>query len=360
MTLKTQFPAPTGKALSSPDNRADLAGLVVRTTAGVPRAGILPRTTAALGTARASMGVDVASFEAVLVRNGLPALIANDGTVTVSIGAAPGANSQYNIVYVKQNESASPFSDGNDNEIFGYVVGTAAPIPDLAAAIALVPAGGLPLLSVLVPSTATTTQSAGVVITPIHPYTALTGGAIWVRTTSELTALTGFAPDQRALALDTGITHRYDGTAWKLWQIPVLPFVKLGMSAGQNLASSGANTPVTWDAEVNDTAGMHDPSTNPSRVTATIAGLHRVTWKLAHRSTTATQFLAAQIRVNGTLLARSLVTIPGTSTGFVYANGSETLDLAVGGYVEIAASSNAAQALEVASSLFEVVYVGPS
>lgn len=217
MTLKTQFPAPTGKALSSPDNRADLAGLVVRTTAGAPRPGLLPRTTAALGTARATMGIDVAAFEAVMVRNGLPAFMANDGTVTVSIGNAPGANSRYDIVYAKQNESASPFSDGNDNEIFGYVSGVAAPIPDLAAAIALVPAGGLPLVAVLIPSTATTTQSAGVIITQVAPFTALTGNPIWVRTSSDLAALTGFAVDHRAWTIDTKVEYRFDGTTWKGW-----------------------------------------------------------------------------------------------------------------------------------------------
>jgi hypothetical protein len=131
------------------------------------------------------------------------------------------------------------------------------------------------------------------------------------------------------------------------------------MSAAQNIASSGANTPVNWDVEVSDADNLHDLVTNPSRVTVTQPCRVRVVWKLAHRSTTATQFLDAQISVNGSLLPRSLVTIPGNTAGFVYANGSETLDLAGNDYVQIAASSNAAQALEVASSLFEVQYIGP-
>jgi len=214
MVLKLAFPAPTGVPLSSLDNRADLAGLVLRTIAGVPRAGILPRHTTVLATARASMGIDVASFEAVLVRNGLPSFIQNDGTVTVPIGSPPVANARYDVVYAKQNEMASPFSDANNNPILDFVSGPASASPSESGALALVPAGGLPIATVYIPSTATTTQSAGVVVKQVFPYTALTGGTLWVRLTAELTALTGFALATLAWSLESGLTYRWDGSAW--------------------------------------------------------------------------------------------------------------------------------------------------
>lgn len=212
VALIKQFPAPTGQPISSVDSRKDLAGLVVRSAAGVPRAGILPRHTNALVTARASMGVDVAAFEAVLVRNNLPAFAANDGTTVVPIGAAPAANSRYDIVYAKQNESEAPFSDANNDPILGFVSGGAAASPSLAAALALVPAGGLPLAAVLIPADAKTTQSAGVQISQVFPYTALSGGVILARTVSELPS-EPMGADVRCIALTTpGVQLGWLGT----------------------------------------------------------------------------------------------------------------------------------------------------
>lgn len=212
MALKTSFPAPTGKAISSPDSRSALAGLVQRSPAGVPRAGILPRTTTDLVTSRASMGVDVAAFEAVVVRNSLPSFLPNDGTTVVSGFAAPGANSIYHVIYVKQNEASAPFSDGNDNAGFDFVSSTAAPSPSLAAAIAAVPAGGLPLAAILMPSTATTTQSAGVVITQLYAYTCPTGGVLWFRNTTERDAA-AIAEGQLGWLIDTDKLQLYS-TGW--------------------------------------------------------------------------------------------------------------------------------------------------
>lgn len=207
MALSIAFPGPSG-LVDAVALRKDLAGLITRDAAGVARAGVFPRHTNALVTSRASMGVDVASFEAALVRGGGPLFISNDGTVTVPIGAAPSSNSRYDIVYVKQNESAAPFADASNSAAFGFVSGTAAASPSLSAALALVPAGGLPLAAVLVPSTATTTQSAGVTISQVFPYTALTGVPVWVRNQTERDASTwGFW--QTVHRLDSGITEQY-------------------------------------------------------------------------------------------------------------------------------------------------------
>lgn len=159
------------------------------------------------------MGVDVAPFEGVVVRSNLPALIANDGIVNVPIGAAPGANSIYYVVYARQNESQSPFADANDNAVFGFAASPAAPSPSLAAALANVPAGGLPLASVLVPSTATTTQSAGVIITQLYVYTAAAGGVVWCRNAAERDAFT-WVEGQEIYLLDTKLTCIRSGTSW--------------------------------------------------------------------------------------------------------------------------------------------------
>lgn len=193
----------------------------------------------------------------------------------------------------------------------------------------------------------------------------MTGVAQFATQSDRLAAIAAPAVGMRAAIADKGWVEEYFTTASVAvagW-FPVsgkLPFVKLAMTAAQNTAGSGSNTPVTWDTEVSDVLAWHDTVTNPSRVTVAVAGRYRVKWKLAHRSATGTQLLSAQIRVTGALLARSLHTVPGSTTGFVYAQGDEVLDLAAGAYVEVAASSSAAQALEVTSSLFEVHYIGPA
>ncbi|MFP7833139.1 hypothetical protein [Marisediminicola sp. LYQ134] len=208
MALKLSFPAPTGVGISSADSRAALSGLFARDVDGVPRAGLFPPA-GAIVTARASMGVNVASFDALLVRAGLPAAFTNDGTIVVPIGAAPGANFRYHIVYVKQNETQSPFTDTNDEPVCTFVAGAASATPNLAAAIALVPAGGLPLAAVLLPAGALTTQSAGVTITPLFQYAAMQGSPVHFRTRAEMDAWEDAAPSQRAYVIDTQMTYEY-------------------------------------------------------------------------------------------------------------------------------------------------------
>jgi hypothetical protein len=175
---------------------------------------VFPRHANPLVTSRATLGVDVAAFEAALVRGNGPLFIQNDGTVTVPVGAAPASNSRYDVVYVKQNESVAPYADANNSPVFGFVSGTAAASPSLSAALALVPAGGLPLAAVLIPSTATTTQSAGVVITQQFPYTAAAGGTILFRNAADRDAFAG-GEGQHGWLIDEDRPYFYSGSAWK-------------------------------------------------------------------------------------------------------------------------------------------------
>lgn len=247
MALKKTFPAPTGAGINSVDSRADLAGLVTRTPAGAARSGILPRTSTALVAGRSSMAVDVAAFEAVLVRAGYgPAFIANDGTVTVPTAAAPGANKLIDLIWVRQRESQSPFADGDDLPVFGHTASAASatPTPDYAS----VPDGALVLASVEIPSTATTTLSVGVVITQLYPFTALTGSPIWFRTKAEMDAETGLPKYTRAVVLATDVTYQWSGAAWNI--VEGGPIFQVGRGSAQaigasswTLVSAGYGTP---------------------------------------------------------------------------------------------------------------------
>lgn len=257
MTLSTSWPGPTGVTDSIEARRA-LAPLLVRDTSGNARAGVFPRSSspAAIVSARSDMQLDVAAFEGVSVRGGGPLFMANDGVVQVTIDAAPGANQRTDIIYFKQNETMSPFSEANDNAIFGVVKGTAGPgaVGD-DAALNLI-AGAVELARIVLPSTATATNSVGVVITQTAKFTALAGTPFLVRTSADLTTpnLSGYPTGTEARAIDTGIVWRYNGTAWKAWRsdwINYTPTVaNVAVGTGGSAASAFAYKYVQGDVRV--------------------------------------------------------------------------------------------------------------
>jgi len=67
---------------------------------------------------------------------------------------------------------------------------------------------------VLIPSTATSMQSAGVAYTQLHQYTATTGGSVPFRTKVALDLWTTAQPGQSANVLADGSRWRYNGTTW--------------------------------------------------------------------------------------------------------------------------------------------------
>lgn len=70
--------------------------------------------------------------------------------------------------------------------------------------------------------------------------------------------------------LDNDTTWRYDGTSWAIISDV---FCVVRKSANQNLTTSAV--PLTWDVEISDRLGMHDNTTNNSRVTAVVAGMYQ-------------------------------------------------------------------------------------
>ncbi len=209
MTLGNGFPGHSALATFA-DVRRDLEGAVVRNAAGVMRAGIFPAHYNALVTGRADMKVSIADFRAVLNRGGA-IFLANEGVdITVQLDAAPAANRRIDLIYLTQQSTA--LADAASTPIFGVVKGTASASPVVPALPPAV-AAALPLATVEIPAGATTTLSAGVVITQVYPYTAMAGGTVAVRNSVELAAWTP-ADGARAFNLaDTGEYVRL--TTWK-------------------------------------------------------------------------------------------------------------------------------------------------
>lgn len=155
-------------------------------TTMMPIAGILDRSQDNLVTGNGdSMSVTVHPFNAVLNRYGA-LLIQNDGNVKVPLSAAPSANSRIDVVYVKQNETRSPMSDGSDVPSFGVAKGVAAATPVAPA----VPAGASALAQVRLPAGVSNTAAAGVVITQTYIGAAMKGDMLRVQTSAQRDSMT--------------------------------------------------------------------------------------------------------------------------------------------------------------------------
>jgi len=223
MALQDGFPSASGLADAN-DVRLALAGLVVRDSSGNPRTGIFFRNTDALVTSTATMNSSVAAFEGVVSRSGQGViLLPNTGATNVLHDPAPVANSRFDTIYMKQNDSVSPNADANDLPVFGILKGAPSVSPTLPtyatakAALDAAPgigAGAEPLAAVLIPSTATSMQSAGVVYTQLYQYTAAAGGTVPFRTKTALDLWTTAQKEQQAVVLADSSRWRYTGTVW--------------------------------------------------------------------------------------------------------------------------------------------------
>lgn len=234
MALRNSLFAVGGKA-SFMDARRDMSGLFVCDKGTLmPIAGILDRTQDDLVTGRAdSMSVMVHAFTAVLNRYG-SLLIQNDGNVIVPLDAAPSANSRIDVVYVKQNETRSPMSDGSDRPAFHVAKGVAAAAP-VAPGIAV---GGLALAQVLIPAGVSNTRAPGVVITQTYIGAAIKGDMLRVQTSAQRDALTSVRDGTLLHNVADGCDYVRKGGKWRGWNMPWTD-IHLGANQAHMWASNG-------------------------------------------------------------------------------------------------------------------------
>ena len=190
MALRKGFGAQLSGA-NADDLRYDMAGTVVRSSAGVPRSGLFPPVASPLLTPTASMAVGIAAFSGLAMRDNGVVYLANVGADSVTLDAPPSSNSRLDVVWAKQNDASAYVStpDANNTPVFGVLKGVASATP--VRNPAGLPQGAIELGTVLVPSTATNTGSAGVVITPTFQYVVAVGGILPVPTLALLNTITG-------------------------------------------------------------------------------------------------------------------------------------------------------------------------
>lgn len=214
MTLRKGFPSKlSGSAADADDVRYDLAGTIIRDSSGVPRSGLFSPVSATLLAATGTWNVSVAAFSGAATRDGGSILLANDGAANALVSGAPGSNQRLDVIYAKQNDTSATVTvpDANNLPIFGVLAGvpSATPVRNPSG----LPAGALELGTILVPSTATATNSAGVVITPTFQYTCMSGGVLPFPTKALMTAYVTAVDGQLAYPIDSGQVCAYVATA---------------------------------------------------------------------------------------------------------------------------------------------------
>lgn len=244
MGLRNSIFAVSGKA-SFLDARRDMSGLFVCDyTTMMPVPGILDRRYDNLVTGNSdSMSVTVHPFNAILARRGA-LLLQNDGDVKVPLSAAPSANSRIDVVYVKQNESRAPMSDGSDGPVCGVVKGTAAATPVAPS----VPDGALALAQVLLPAGVSNTAAGGVVITQTYIGAALKGDMLRVWTSAQRDALPTYLPEGTLVHnVADNCDYVRKGGKWRGWNM-LQRDIHLGKNKVHMWASGGvAHISLTTD-----------------------------------------------------------------------------------------------------------------
>lgn len=187
MALTRTFPTQSAEGQPIAHTRRVVAGRYARNADGTPRPGILPAHTGPLVTGRASMSFDIAPFHAVTARTAAGAEeVANDASTTFAPTgyAAPPSNSRIDVIWELSQFGSPVAADGSNEPVFGITLGNPAPIPQKPS----IPPGTFELATVEIPSSATTMQSSGVVITPTHQFTAAAGAPVLMRNRTELEA----------------------------------------------------------------------------------------------------------------------------------------------------------------------------
>ncbi len=128
---------------------------------------------------------------------------------SVTTDPAPGSNARIDTIWVKQNVTALDGGpDTNNDVVIGVVKGTVSATPTAPAA----PDGALVLAHATVTAGASNTN--GITITAVHPWTAAAGAPIPVRTDSERDTLTA-AQGMMVNHLGAGQLQRHNGARWQ-------------------------------------------------------------------------------------------------------------------------------------------------
>jgi len=116
--------------------------------------------------------------------------------------------------------------------------------------------------------------------------------------------------------------------------LPVRPICILERAANQTLTDTVADA-IAWDTEDEDASGMHDPGTNPSRITIAQAGVYEVCVVVGFDASAAGTRII-EIQLNGVSLIETY--IPAAQADFLITSLTFHVRAAATNYIEIFAT----------------------
>ncbi|MEW9874042.1 hypothetical protein [Arthrobacter sp. HS15c] len=203
-----------GVGTTTVEHRLQLAGLYAENAPGVPRSGVLGQATDQLVIGKADMSYDVSPAALVISRTAAEGVYTPTltGTTNVATGAAPGTNSRWDLIYVKQNDQAK--GDADNDAVIGVQQGTAGASPTKPTGS--LPAGAYVIAEARIFAGTTGTSGGSNTITQVWRHTAARGAAFTIRNSTERAEITSPAQGQEIDRRDTGRREKWNGTRWAL------------------------------------------------------------------------------------------------------------------------------------------------
>lgn len=205
--------APSKVGTTPNEARLALAGQFMESSPGVPRSGVLATSQGAAAVVAANSGSMVYDIMPVPVVVNRAAgegvyVLTTSGTTQVATDPAPGSNSRWDIIYVKQDDPDK--GDADNNGVVGVAKGTAAASPTKPA----IPTGAYALAEARIYSGTTTTAGGTNTITQLYKWTVARGGVCPVLDVTDRATITPYL-GQRISRLDReNWIQVWNGTSW--------------------------------------------------------------------------------------------------------------------------------------------------
>lgn len=198
------------------EGRRALAGLFYRNSATTPRSGLLnpPNTVV---SATAGWSYSVVPINPIISRTADEGVydFTFEGTTTVSTTVAPGADSRWDLIYVKHNDIEK--SDADNLPVLGVVQGTASASPSKPTGS--LPSGALVLAEARIYAGSTSTQDALNSLTQVFPYQAVAGTPLKVRNLADRNTITQPYLGMQVIRMDRdNHVQTYTGVGTSGWE----------------------------------------------------------------------------------------------------------------------------------------------
>jgi len=220
--------------------RRALAGMLIRNSATAPRSGLIaPPDTVVQATPGWSYSIVPINPVVNRTTDEGAYVFSFEGTTTVTTDPAPGTDSRWDLIYVKQNDIEK--GDPDNLPILGVVKGTPAASPSKPTSS--VPDGALVLAEARIYSGSTSTQHASNTLAQVFPYTGLAGTPIKVRSKADRDLIAVPRVGQQVIRMDRdNHVQTYTGSGVSGWEYIGKPKRTYMVVNGTNFTNTAGTT----------------------------------------------------------------------------------------------------------------------